>query len=124
MLRATMAHADAWNAWFVDIENRPTGVPAVRTLVDAACREVGRNPDDIERTVAVLVRMPGGSGRPAINPEHALLKPLGGDPAELADTLRAYAREGIAHVQLVVDPITTASIRALGPVVTELERDG
>ena len=65
MLRATMAHADAWNAWFVDIENRPTGVPAVRALVDAACREVGRDPDDIERTVAVLVRMPGGSGRPA-----------------------------------------------------------
>ena len=40
---------------------------------------------------------------------------LTGDPAELADSLRAFAREGIAHVQLVVDPITTASIRALGP---------
>ena len=76
-------------------------MPAVRALVDDACRDVGRDPAEVERSVAVLVRMPGGSGRPAINPEHALLKPLPGDPAELADTLRAYAREGIAHVQLV-----------------------
>ena len=27
MLRATMRHADSWNAWFNDIGNRPAGVP-------------------------------------------------------------------------------------------------
>jgi probable F420-dependent oxidoreductase len=122
MLRATMAHADAWNAWFVDIENRPAGVPPIRQLVDDACREVGRDPADVERSVAVLVQMPGGSGRPSVDPEHTLVAPLSGDPGKLADALRAFAREGIAHVQLVLDPITTDSIRALGPVIVDLER--
>ena len=60
---ATMAHVDSWNAWYNAIENRPGGVPPVRDLVDEACREVGRDPAEVERTVAVLVRMPGGAGR-------------------------------------------------------------
>ena len=43
-------------------------------------------------------------------------------PDAIADGLRAYAREGIAHVQLVVDPIDLASIRGLAAVLAELER--
>ncbi len=63
MLRATMAHADSWNAWFSDTGNRPDGVAPLRAAVDEACREVGRDPAQVERTVAVQVRMPGGRGR-------------------------------------------------------------
>ena len=69
MLRATMAHADAWNAWYNDTGNAASGVAPLRALVDDACREVGREPGDVERTVAVLVRdsrrgrtAPGRSG--------------------------------------------------------------
>ena len=40
----------------------------------------------------------------------------------MADGLRAYAHEGIAHVQLVMDPITLESITAFAPVLTELDR--
>ena len=43
-------------------------------------------------------------------------------PAEIAATLRAFAAEGIAHVQLVVDPITLASLDALAPVLEDLDR--
>ena len=64
MLRATMAHADSWNSWYNDTGNRPEGIASVRALVDAACRDVGRDPTEVERTVAVLVRLPGGAGRP------------------------------------------------------------
>src|SRR4051794_29056686 len=59
MLRATMAHAHSWNSWYNDIGNRPDGVAPLRSRVDEACRDVGRNPGDVERTVAVLVRLPG-----------------------------------------------------------------
>jgi hypothetical protein len=38
--------------------------------------------------------------------------------------LRAFAREGIAHVQLVVDPITLGSIVALAPMLADLDRGG
>ena len=35
----------------------------------------------------------------------------------MAEVLRAYAREGIGHVQLVMDPITRDSIAAFAPVL-------
>ena len=36
--------------------------------------------------------------------------------------LRAYARAGIKEVQLVIDPITAASIESLSPVLEILDR--
>jgi len=122
MLRATMAHADSWNVWFTDIRNRPDGVPPLRAAVDEACRDVGRDPAGVERTVALLVRLAGGSGRLQGDTVKDLIAPITGTPAQMAETLRAFAREGIAHVQLVLDPITIDSIRALAPVLSELDR--
>ena len=122
MLRATMPFADSWNVWFADTGNRPAGVPALRQLVDAACVEVGRDPAEIERTVAVLVRLPGGTGRLQGNTPTDPAPPLEGSTGQMADVLHAYAAEGIDHVQLVVDPITIASVRALAPVLKELDR--
>jgi hypothetical protein len=39
----------------------------------------------------------------------------------MAEALRAYAREGIGHVQLVIDPITRESIEAFAPVLRLLD---
>jgi probable F420-dependent oxidoreductase len=123
MLAATLPYAHAWNAWYADTHNVPAGVPALRDAVDEAARAAGRDPADIERTVAVQVRMPGGAGRIMgdTNPRMAV-PPLEGSAAHMADELRAYAREGIGHVQLVVDPITEASVAALAPVLELLDR--
>jgi len=121
MLRLTMPHADAWNVWFADTRNSPDGVAPLRELVDGACREVGRDPAQVERTVAVQVRLPGGQGR--IQGDYAKpgAPPLEGDPDEVAEVLRAYAHEGIGHVQLVMDPITRDSIEAFAPVLARLD---
>ena len=122
MLRTTMAHADSWNAWYNDTDNRPEGIARLRDLVDEACADVGRDPAEVERTVAALVRLPGGTGRLQGSTAQAAIPPLDGDPAALADALRAFAREGIAHVQLVLDPITIEAIRAVAPVLADLDR--
>ena len=122
MLRATMGRADSWNAWYNDTGNQPAGVAPLRERVDAACLEVGRDPGEIERTVAVLVRLPGGSGRLQGDAAQGRIPPVSGDPSELAAALRAFTGEGIAHVQLVLDPITLDSIRAVAPVLAALER--
>jgi alkanesulfonate monooxygenase SsuD/methylene tetrahydromethanopterin reductase-like flavin-dependent oxidoreductase (luciferase family) len=122
MLRATLPHVDAWNSWFAQIGNRPEGVQPLRELIDTTCRDVGRDPADIERTVAVLVRLPGGTGRLQGDYAADQAPALEGTPAEIAEALRGFAAEGIAHVQLVVDPITLTSIGALGPVLVELDR--
>jgi alkanesulfonate monooxygenase SsuD/methylene tetrahydromethanopterin reductase-like flavin-dependent oxidoreductase (luciferase family) len=122
MLSITLPFVDSWNSWFADTGNRPDGVPALRERVDAACRDLGRNPADVERTVAVLVELPGGSGRIQGGYSKEAPEPMTGSPAEMAEVLRGYAREGIGHVQLVLDPITVESIRALEPVLAELDR--
>jgi probable F420-dependent oxidoreductase len=122
MLRITAPHADAWNAWYVDTGNSAAGIARLRDRVDAAAREAGRDPSDIARTVAVLVQLSGGTGRQAgaTSEDHAT-RALAGAPAQIADELRAYAREGIEEVQLVLDPITAASIAELEPILRALD---
>jgi probable F420-dependent oxidoreductase len=124
MLRITTPHVDSWNAWYADTENSPAGVAALRDRVDAACRDVGRDPAEIERTVAVQVRMPGGTGRTMGDTATAQdVRPLAGSPDEMADELRAYAGAGIGHVQLVIDPIDRPSVEGFAGVLRRLDDD-
>ena len=124
MLAATLPYVDAWNTWFADTANSPAGVAPLTELVDAACRDVGRDPAEIERTVAVHVRLPGGRGRTMGNDAQAeQIRPVEGDPATMAHELRAYAAAGIAEVQLVMDPIDRPSIERFAPVLALLDTD-
>jgi alkanesulfonate monooxygenase SsuD/methylene tetrahydromethanopterin reductase-like flavin-dependent oxidoreductase (luciferase family) len=121
MLAIGAPHIDAWNAWFADTGNRPEGIARLRAKVDAAARGAGRDPASIERTVAVLVRLTGGQGRIRGDGNQVGSPPLAGDPDAMAESLRAYAREGIGHVQLVLDPITLASLEEFAPVLELLD---
>ncbi len=123
MLRIAAPHMDAWNAWYNATGNTPAGVGPLRERVDAAARAAGREPAEIERTVAVLVRLPGGTGRLMGDDAMSTIPALAGSPALIAEELRAYARAGIAAVQLVLDPITLGSIEAVGAVLELLDRD-
>jgi len=122
MLRIAAPHVDSWNAWFADTQNSPAGVAALTAKVDAACVEVGRDPADIERTVAVLVQLPGGTGRTmGDSTAGETIRPLGGTAEEMAEELRSYARAGIGHVQLVLDPISRESIERFARVLPLLD---
>ncbi len=122
MLAATAPYVDAWNSWYTGTGNRPDGIPALRARVDAAATAAGRDPAEIERTVAILVQLPGGTGRVSGDADRRPADiPLTGSPQAIAAELRAYAREGIGHVQLVVDPITEASVAALAPMLEALD---
>jgi alkanesulfonate monooxygenase SsuD/methylene tetrahydromethanopterin reductase-like flavin-dependent oxidoreductase (luciferase family) len=123
MLRITAPHVDAWNSWYADTGNTPAGIAPLRDKVDVAARGAGRDPAAIERTVAVQVRMPGGTGRMMGDSDAKQdVAPLQGSPEAMAAELRAYAGEGIGHVQLVLDPITRESIEGFAPVLAELDR--
>jgi probable F420-dependent oxidoreductase len=122
MLRITLPHVAAWNAWFNETGNAPAGVRPLMARVDAACGEVGREPSEVERTVAVLVGMPDRRGRAWGDGAAVEERPLTGSPAAIAAGLRAYAAAGIHEVQLVVDPITMGSIERLAPVLEDLDR--
>ena len=120
MLRLTMPHVQAWNAWYHWFGNRPAGLAEQLSLVDAACAEVGRDPADVERTAAVYLQLPGAVG--ARDFDRATAPPLTGAPEAIAAELRAFARAGISHVQLVIDPVTPAGIESLAPVLEALDR--
>lgn len=122
MLAITIPHVDAWNAWFDAFGNRPAGVPALRDRVDVACRDAARDPATVARTLAVQVRLATGRGRIMGETGQPQIAPVAGTPEEIAATLRAFAAEGISHVQLVLDPITLASLDALAPVLEALDR--
>ena len=120
MLRITLPHVRAWNSWFNSTRNTPDGVAPLRDKVDAAARDVGRDPAEIERSVAVYVRLSGGTGRIQGSNETPP-QPLEGDPESMAEELRAYAAAGISEVQLVMDPISASSIEEFGRVLRALD---
>jgi alkanesulfonate monooxygenase SsuD/methylene tetrahydromethanopterin reductase-like flavin-dependent oxidoreductase (luciferase family) len=122
MLEITLPHVDMWNVWYRDSNNSPAGLEPILRDLDAACRAVGRDPGSVERTSAVLVRLPGGTGRIMGDTTQKDVPPVEGSPSEIAVKLREYASLGLAEVQLVVDPITIESIEALGPMLAELDR--
>src|SRR5436190_4682484 len=122
MLEITLPHVEIWNVWYRDSNNSPAGLEPILRQLDEACRAVGREPASIERTSAVLVRLPGGTGRVMGDTTQKDVPAVEGSPAAIAARLREYADFGLAEVQLVVDPITVESIEALAPVLAELDR--
>jgi probable F420-dependent oxidoreductase len=121
MLEITLPHVDAWNVWYRQSNNTPGGLEPILGQVDEACRAVGRDPATLEKTSAVFVRLPGGTGRLTKYDENEVA-PLEGSSRVISDGLREYADLGLAEVQLVVDPITTESIEGLAPVLEALDR--
>ncbi len=121
MLRLTLPHVDAWNIWYADFGNTVEGLLPHLARVDAICREVGRDPREVERTAALLVTAPGGSYRSAGSPSEGPVKGINGTPREVAEGLRAFHKAGITHIQIVLDPITPSSIAWLAPAIQALK---
>jgi alkanesulfonate monooxygenase SsuD/methylene tetrahydromethanopterin reductase-like flavin-dependent oxidoreductase (luciferase family) len=115
VLRLVAQYADLWNGWLTDGRSHPDAVPPLRAAVDAACAAVGRDPATLGRTVAVRAMLLGRAAFPGE-------EPLSGTPAELAESLRAFPREGIAQVQVWPIPNTLAGVEAFAPVLELLDR--
>ncbi len=121
VLRATLPHVDMWNAWHAWYGNTPTGLATLLDKLDAACLEVGRDPAEVSRTVAIMIEAPGGTGRAYGDSEHEGSNAISGSPSDVAEALLGFATTGVDHVQLVVDPITIESIEWLGATLAILD---
>ncbi len=120
MLAITLPYVQVWNALHHDYGNTRDGLADLLATIDRACEEHGRDPATLVRTVCPLARLTGGVGRPSGSGDVAV--PIDGtDPAALAEELAAYAEMGVAHVQLVLDPITADSISQLEPTLRQLD---
>ncbi|WP_347350808.1 LLM class flavin-dependent oxidoreductase [Intrasporangium sp.] len=115
MMRIGLPHVDLWNTWWSDYANSPTEFARLKERVDAAAVASGRRPGEVGATAAVYVRLAGGRGRVMGDSHHAAtVEPVAGDPGAIAEHLHAMAEAGAVHVQLVLDPITVATITVAG----------
>jgi alkanesulfonate monooxygenase SsuD/methylene tetrahydromethanopterin reductase-like flavin-dependent oxidoreductase (luciferase family) len=124
MLRLTAKYADLWNGWVAFDKSHPTAVPPLREAVDAACREVGRDPATLGRTMTVLVDFVGTPDLATrlIRPDsHA--EPIVGTPAEIARALHSFTAEGISHIQVALQPNNLAGIEQFAPVIEVLNAE-
>lgn len=117
MLRIAAPHADMWNSWFDGFGNSPDGLRRLHQIVDEACVDVGRDPGEIERTVAVYVQLTGGTGRDPGDADRGTAPPITGTHDEIAEQLSAFRSAGISHLQVVLDPITAAGVEELAEIV-------
>ncbi len=116
MLRLAAPYVDMWNTWHVWYGNKPEGLSPLFAEVEAACAEVGRDPDEVEKTAAVYVQLSRGQGRLAGSETRPKALPLRGSHQEIAEGLAAFADVGLDHVQIVLDPIDAAGVEELAVI--------
>jgi alkanesulfonate monooxygenase SsuD/methylene tetrahydromethanopterin reductase-like flavin-dependent oxidoreductase (luciferase family) len=119
MLRITLPHVDQWNIWYADFGNTVAGIEPYLARVNRIAHDVGRDPDDITRTAAVLVQAPGGGGRASGASRERALGPISGSVSDIAARLAEFGAAGIDHLQIVLDPITPEAIDWLAPALAE-----
>lgn len=127
MMACMAKYGDLWNAYYDDTHNKVDGIKRLRPIIDEACRKEGRDPATLERTVTVLVADssadPWWDRLPTENwVEEGPLEPLTGGPEEIANVLLEYQAEGIAHVQVSIEPTTPKTIEAFVPVLEAVDR--
>lgn len=111
MLRIAAPHVDMWNTWHVWFDNRPDRIGPLIAELEAACRDVGRDPSEIVKTAAVYVQMRRGTGRVAGSEDRPDVEPI--PAAEALSALEELEERGIDHVQVVLDPIDATAVEEL-----------
>lgn len=109
MLKLTARYADLWNLELWG-NHQPEEIGPLRTMADDACAAVGRDPATLGRTVVLNVN-------PTDRSDIAETEAIRGSAEELTGTLRAFAQEGISHIQVSLLPNTLASLAAFAPTL-------
>ncbi len=106
MLKLTAQYADLWNTGYM---GQPETMAAPLAKIEAACREVGRDPATLGITALIGLWFPDLQAKqPGF-----LDKPLIGTPQELAAAMRGYAELGVEHIMFQCEPYTPESLRRL-----------
>ncbi len=115
MLALTVKYADMWNIpWCHELER----LDAELERGEAACREAGRDPASLEKSVCLQIDLPrtDGSTRNQLMDASRQMA-LKGTPDEIAGQLKPYKDAGVSHVQLWLDPVTPQAVESFGEVL-------
>ena len=122
MLRLTARYGDLWNTFApAQWRGRLEYLEPEEGLVDAACKEVGRDPSTLGRSLWMLWN-PSDQAE-AVPPWVLRLgDPFTGASEEVAEEFREMAHVGVSHVQVAVYPNSLAGIEAFYPVLEALDQ--
>ena len=112
MLGIALPHVAWWNSWYSAFDNDPQRVRALVDEIEAACREAGRDPSTLKKSVAVYI---GFGTEPARRTESM---PWYGSIDEHVEKLKTVEAAGIDEVQGILDPITSGTVRKFGEIVS------
>jgi len=122
MVDLVARYADVWNAWSV---NQPEALAKLQPVLDAACRANDRDPATLQRSLAVLIDLPGFEQSPRaawVTPFRSVFAPpVTGSLEELAEHLGGFARAGVSHVQVWLEPSTPAAVAQFARVLETLD---
>jgi alkanesulfonate monooxygenase SsuD/methylene tetrahydromethanopterin reductase-like flavin-dependent oxidoreductase (luciferase family) len=113
MLRLVGQYADAYNTvWHTDVSQ---ALPRFANM-EAACREVGRDPATMMRTSGSNVLVPDAGDAP-----DAPASALTGSAQEIAEKIWAFHTDGgVSHMTVILDRWTTRGIEQFGKVIEKV----
>jgi probable F420-dependent oxidoreductase len=114
MLNLAAQHGDLWNTGYM---GKPETMIEPIAKINAACREVGRDPATLGITALIGVRFPDLVAKPSI-----FDNPLTGTTTEIAAAIRGYADLGVQHIMFQHEPYTDEARQRLAEAL-RLYRD-
>ena len=99
MLKLTAQYADLWNTGYM---GKPETMAEPLAKIEAACREIGRDPATLGITALIGLWFPDLQAKqPRFFPT-----PLTGTVQEIAAAMRGYAELGVQHIMFQCEPYT------------------
>jgi probable F420-dependent oxidoreductase len=115
MLKLTAQYADLWNTGYM---GAPSTMTEKLAKIEAACREVGRDPATLGITALIGVWFPDLQEK-----QPAFFKnPLVGTVQEIAEAMRGYAELGVKHIMFQYEPYSPEARQRLSEAL-RLYRD-
>ena len=118
MLRFAARPANRWN-WFSFEEATPEHFAPPLGKLDAACREVGRDSDSLDRTLDILVAPTGEADTLSFSGQ-----PVMGSADEIAAAPSALAKLGASEIYAWIWPPSPKTVEAMDPVIELVARGG
>jgi alkanesulfonate monooxygenase SsuD/methylene tetrahydromethanopterin reductase-like flavin-dependent oxidoreductase (luciferase family) len=106
MLKLTAQYADLWNIGYM---GKPETMAEPLAKIEAACRQIGRDPATLGITALIGLWFPDLQARQP----RFFDKPLTGTVQEIAAAMRGYAELGVQHIMFQCEPYTPEARKLL-----------
>jgi len=106
MLKLTAQYADLWNTGYM---GQPETMVSRLATIEAACREVGRDPATLGITALIGLWFPDLQARQPSFFDH----PLTGTAQDIAAAMRGYGELGVQHIMFQCEPYTLEALQRL-----------